>query len=63
MDGAGIDPWRAGEGSSAMFVSVRFDKDAIVETSDGGGFNGVSASGGLRVGDIVASGKKVRVCK
>jgi len=44
----------------AGFVSARSDKDAMVEVSNGGGFDDISAS---RPEDIEAPTKNVRVCK
>jgi len=42
------------------FVSARFDKDAMVEASNGTGFDDISAS---QPEDIAAPTKDVRVCK
>ena len=47
----------------AGFVSIRFDKGAVVGVSNGAGFGDISASRGLRPEDSATSSKNVRVCK
>jgi len=56
-----MDDGRTGrEWVGVGFVSARFDKGAMVEVSNGTGFDDISAS---RPEDISAPTKNVRVCK